>query len=491
MQVYQLQEPAEIVRQAVLSSISWNALKLKGTLRTDAAQLKAFFQDLPREAQLIPNIAAACRCSPQQAETLLQDFCASAWKYIAESSIDSEIVSSVVLCSENLRNKAKELIYTQWQEENQELLQKQQQKQTELEDKLKKLAAAVLERQQEINQLDGQVQQQTQQLQTAAAVEKEVADRIQRARRNAAAFIAEMAFFGSSPQPSSAALPAPAAAADQAVYRLCSCSEAIMEEKEELHSWADVVSTLSLNLEQAGTRAEHSMGLAAFLCAAFIEKQPLLLIGPNAADLVQACSAILGEGQYGLLNCTGPASGPLPETGTAGEKIVLIQNLFSGGWPNRLPEITARPDIFYLAVHPFAEDIQVEPPSLYNFMLPLFTQFFVDHPAQRTYYGGQMAADFQPFQEKAGRNSENPGLRKLRLSALIRTRAARLLSVMHAVCPEATADADFLFAVLPLAWACLAESELQKQLPALLQAGSVSSGLQRELAWALEKDDDA
>lgn len=42
---------------------------------------------------------------------------------------------------------------------------------------------------------------------------------------------------------------------------------------------------------------------------------------------------------------------------------------------NRLPEILSNKDIFYIATHPYAEDIQVEPKSLYGFILPLFTEF--------------------------------------------------------------------------------------------------------------------
>ena len=71
-----------------------------------------------------------------------------------------------------------------------------------------------------------------------------------------------------------------------------------------------------------------------------------------------------------------------------GESIVIINNFLVSGWINRLPEILSQKDIFYVATHPYAEDIQVEPKSLYGFMLPLFTELLVDKKATGKYYGG-------------------------------------------------------------------------------------------------------
>ena len=49
-----------------------------------------------------------------------------------------------------------------------------------------------------------------------------------------------------------------------------------------------------------------------------------------------------------------------------------------------VPDLQFEPfqkDIFYMATHPYAEDVQVEPKSLCSFILPLFTEFLVDKNA--------------------------------------------------------------------------------------------------------------
>lgn len=87
---------------------------------------------------------------------------------------------------------------------------------------------------------------------------------------------------------------------------------------------------------------------------------------------------------------------------------------------NRLPEILSNKDIFYIATHPYAEDIQVEPKSLYGFILPLFTEFFVDNKASGKYYGGYFADDFKPYAAQPASSKELRILPRLSLSTLVK-----------------------------------------------------------------------
>ena len=44
------------------------------------------------------------------------------------------------------------------------------------------------------------------------------------------------------------------------------------------HSWADVINTAAFELKEAGVAEKYRSSLAAFLCAAYIEKQPIFLV---------------------------------------------------------------------------------------------------------------------------------------------------------------------------------------------------------------------
>ena len=74
-----------------------------------------------------------------------------------------------------------------------------------------------------------------------------------------------------------------------------------LDELEAHHSWADVINTAVFELAEAGVAEQYRSGLAAFLCAAYIEKQPLLLVGPNAIDIAQAFCAAVTAHKHGTL----------------------------------------------------------------------------------------------------------------------------------------------------------------------------------------------
>lgn len=116
-----------------------------------------------------------------------------------------------------------------------------------------------------------------------------------------------------------------------------------LDDLEVHHSWNEVINTASFELGEAGVADRYRNGLAAFLCAAYIERQPILLVGPNSIDISKAlCAAIAGH-KHGMLSCEGSySSHVLQELGHDGEDIVIINNLFASGWMNRLPEILSK-----------------------------------------------------------------------------------------------------------------------------------------------------
>lgn len=171
--------------------------------------------------------------------------------------------------------------------------------------------------------------------------------------------------------------------------------------------------------------------------------------------------------------------------GNDGEDIVIINNLLTSGWMNRLPEILAKKKILYIATHPYAEDIQVEPKSLYGFMLPLFTEFFVDKKATGTYFGGYFSDDFKAYSAAKGTHRELAVLPKFELSSLVRNQINNLVTTMHNIYPAATVDDDFLFGIFPIAYASMAMNELSEAIADPQKGIAISANLKRDLQYVL------
>lgn len=490
--LYHLKSPLDIVKDIVLSSISWATYKTRDVTRAQYKTFKDFIDAIPVD-DITCKIRAACRCSDPAAKELLDEFLSIVWQYVDGDSLEDEIIRSALSANTELQEKAKELIRQDWEKENERLLTEAQKKLDLLRVELKSAAEDLGKAQEAFNKTKAEDERLSdiiaEKEKLADGVEKAIAERIQKARENAADFIASMAFVGGQPvQIVGTTTPTSVDAAselDMAVYRTFPEFEHF-DELEAHHSWADVINTAVFELAEAGVAEQYRSGLAAFLCAAYIEKQPLLLVGPNAIDIAQAFCAAVTAHKHGELYCEGGCvRQAIEKIGADGEDIVIINNLLAGGWMNRLPEILFQKDIFYMATHPYAEDVQVEPKSLYSFTLPLFTEFLVDKKATGKYYGGYFSDDFKPYLAGKGARKELTILSKLGLSSLVRSKINSLMATIHNIYPSTTTDDDFLFFIFPISYASMAINELAAAIADPQKSIEISANLKRDLQHVL------
>ena len=490
--LYHLKSRLDIVKDIVFSSISWNAYKTRDIIRAEYRTFKDFIGAIPVD-NITNKIGVACRCSNPAAKELLNQFLNIVWKYIDGDSIEDQIIRSAISANTELQEKTKALIRKDWETENEGVLTEAHRKLDSLYSELKTATHNLCEMQDafsktkaENERISGIIAEKEK---LAEDVEKAVSERIQRARENAADFIANMAFVGVQQTQPTGVTTSPSINTtfdlDAALYCVCPASENL-DDLEVHHSWEDVINTTIDELSEAGVAEQYRSGLAAFLCAAYIEKQPLLLVGPNAIDIAQAFSASVTAHKYGMLCCeNGYIRQAVEKIGNDGEDIVIINNLLTSGWMNRLPEILSKKKILYIATHPYAEDIQVEPKSLYGFMLPLFTEFFVDKKATGTYFGGYFSDDFKAYSAAKGTHRELAVLSKFELSSLVRNQINSLVTTMHNIYPAATVDDDFLFGIFPIAYASMAMNELSEAIADPQKGIAISANLKRDLQYVL------
>lgn len=502
IRLYYLKSRLEIAKDVALSSLSWGVYKTRNITHAQHRAFKDFIEAVPVE-DITSKIATACHCSLAAAKELLDEFLHTVDKYVDGDSLGDEIVSSAVAANATLREKAKVLVRQDWEAENTKLLSDAKGQLEALRAEQESAAGELRSAQEALEQAREKEDQLAASIAAkeslAEQVEPAVAARIQKARENAADFIAEMAFAG---MPAVQSLPpmqvggtaVPGIAASSADnYRVCPESDN-RDELEEHLSWDDVIMAAELGLEDAGVAQKYGQGLAAFLCAAYIKKQPLLLVGPNAIDIIEAFSAAVCAHKHGVLCCEGSYDRQaIEQIGAAGESIVLINNLLASGWINRLPEILARKDIFYVATHPYAADIQVEPGSLYGFMLPLFTEFLVEQPASGSYFGGYLSDElkedinkYQPSQSALDNAKKQLSvLSEFVPSPLVKNRIMYLAATMHELCPNATTDDDFMFCLFPISYASMTVNKLTEKMADPQRGIVISKNLKGDLKFVL------
>ena len=107
---------------------------------------------------------------------------------------------------------------------------------------------------------------------------------------------------------------------------------------------------------------------------------------------------------------------------------------------------------YFIITHPFAEDMLIEPRSLFNYCLPVLTEVFVDAMPEGKYFGGYMSNSFLEYMEKKAELLYNRLLRSMHMGTLTRARLQQLLTDMHTMDLNKAADYDCLFGLFPYAY---------------------------------------
>lgn len=455
--IVQIRESMAIVSDVVKSRVSWPIFKAKGFSKNDWRSFKSYIEDLPT-SDIISDIQKRLGCSNAQALQLYEEYKQNAGQYLDGNSLDDEVISSALSTNSALFERCTELASKEWHSQNAALL-------NEAEAELAKAHMSIAEAKEKAGTIEQEIKNLTERSteldseisekeQLADKVERLVAERINNARDNAAEFLATMAFspvcsasernstVGSTPHKGNAAY-----------------AQGETLDETGLEEYPDVktaIETISFELAEAGVQDKFTYPLAAYLYSCFVNRYSILLAGPNASDIADAFSSALFGKKAAKLICEGEYdTATVSECAQSGSEIVNILNPFSSNWISRIPDIVHNEEQFYILTHPYSEDIQIEPQSIYNYYLPLFTEFFVDKQPSRHFVGGRKSSSFKEFKLHVQEPKYQKTISVLRTRMLVKNRIQTVLTNMEAMIGEPSPDAAFLFAILPYAYATM------------------------------------
>lgn len=445
----------EIVLSIVLDDISWKKMKERGASREDQKKFKKFLSQLSGD-DLVRKISDIGQISEEEAATELSKFISHAESYIEAASIEDEVLVACVQTNKDLQERCKALIAADWEAENEERLRAAHEELVEKEEKCRATEVQLERYRLELEDLAYKKEilssAVAEQERFATEVEQNVAARIQRARENAAEFLAEVAFF---PSPTGIGHESPAISTHGAVpFR----AGKAVDELYENESWKETLDALETALGDVGISDYLARGVAAYLYAARIRRIPVLIAGAHADVIADALSTSLCGRTCGRLRCTGAFDEEVVQAALSGsDEVIRIENPLAHEWRSFLPTILANREKYWIAVHPFSEDLQLEPQGLFHYFLPICTEFLVDHAAEPHNVGGFRAENYKEFPvvEKVERSYQKLAA-SLSMTPLFMENMALVLTNMGEMMERTevvNADAAILFALLPYAYA--------------------------------------
>lgn len=498
-QIVNIKNPLDIVRTIILSRSSWSIFKEKGKTRSEWKNITDLLERMDNQS-IIDSIVSEAHCSKKEAQKMLNDFIENAYDYVGGTTIEDKIIAAVVSVNTELMDRCKALIMDDWRRENQTAIDAANEELKNLKDQIeytkadfnktysdnqkriqiqKEEAKASLEEiKGEHDYLQSELQVLTEEIESkeklASDVENAVRRRIQQAQSDVAEFIASLSFV---PQMTIEKTKSNGQHQEQVVKvsksdDTTTCYTAGKnlnpEDLEENKTWNDSINTTAAELQEAGVIDKYALPFAAYLYSAYLNKSPLLMLGPNANAIVDAFSASIFGKTAGVLDCNEKYSGiDFDRCLYSEDSVVKIVNPFSNDWISRIPDIVSNEEKFFVAVYPFKEDIQIEPKSLYSYMLPVFTELVVDKPAAGQVFGGKLSDNYKEFKKQSYKKGPEKAISAIHTSLLVRTRIEHILYDMHSMLGDQNADYDMLFSLVPYSFATM-------QMPAMMEA--VKSG---------------
>jgi hypothetical protein len=441
-------DPMEMIRSIVLKRFNWSGMKLAGFSRSEYQNINQFIEKLPIK-DICQEAEELLQCGDEKSKDLVERFVDTAGEYLNAEDIETDAMKRIIIAYPELMNSCKQEITARWEAENTERI-------TKAKSELEEVERLQRNRLSENDQLEQQYENREKELKTvmveieqqrklAIDVELTVRQKIEKARENAAAFIAEQAFNTAPPVISSVDR------GNGAFYHDGQCLPD--ENLEKNQSIEDLIDTLRYELVNKGVAERYALPLAGYMYAAYLNKMPLILAGPCAREIAHAFSAALFGRTAGHMVCLGDyAEAVWHQAATSNDSVILIDNMFNPVWNQILFQTYSKLDKYFLAVTPYSEELMIEPKGLLNYFTPLFTELLVDHMPSQNYMGGRYNPDLEmQLPLKDTRHSEL--LKNISLTGFARKRINQVLDVTQQVLGNSSLenkDMEFLFCIWPL-----------------------------------------
>lgn len=442
----------DVLKTLLRKRLTWATSKQRGITNATHQKITEYLQELPNK-DFVQELAMQCNCSEEEANKLIQKFVQDADAYLSATDIEDEMLNRIIQQNTELEKRCKELLATEWEKENFEKIQSIENELTQRKNaskaertRLEQLTEKYAEIEQKVKESNEKLEEREQ---LAAEIERKVAERIANAQKDAADFIAAQAF-----------LPHVNRANEKQIMSMTALSSFTSGKSVEdnialLKNLDDVVEYLADNLKEAGVQENYTRGLAAYLYSAYRYHTPVLLAGPNGLAIAQAFSTTLFGRTVAILSCVGDyAEKVCKECEESVDDVIAIMNPFCAGWTQQLPMAVFDSGKFFFLLSPYAEDLQVEPMGLSNYVLPLMTEFLVDKKPSSVFVGSELSPDFDRLPMPKVRPIHKNFLTSLGYSALAKKNLWSVFANMESMLKGETSDTvgyRYLFGLLPFA----------------------------------------
>lgn len=459
----------DFIKQMFIQRLNWPIFKAEGISKNDWRKVIHLLKDIPNES-MVQRFSDEFCISYQEAQDCIDSFLQTVEQHIDVEDVDSGLIVKMLENHKGLKESCDKIAYQKWikdhnaeiaiaQEEVDEIRKKGKAEFEESEQRLSAVKKAIVEAEKEHDNVSSQIEQANARLEelqveidrykalgedTVTAVRQRIAE----SQKDIAGFIADLSMF--LPQTGNTI----SGNQSNNWQFICATNYTSSDDIEVAGNWNDEINLISQNLSYSfGIRTELCEMLSAFLYSSYINQLPLLVIGPGGQEVAECLSfSLFGKGSGKLIIGKGINYDIITALNDSDESVVSINNMFGEGWNDELPQMIGKSDKQILWIHPYAEDMLIEPKGLYNYMFPVFSEIFIETISDIEWFSGARADDFLAFTAKRKEPLSITSFKQLGISKLLLNRIETVLSDAKAIMDNANhnKDLEILFGLLPL-----------------------------------------
>ena len=449
-----VKNPQESVKAIILERITWRAAKDLDIKKSDWQKLTEFITESDTDS-VFEEISIKCRCTLEEAKQYVKQFLLHVEKYIDHTSVDEDVLVSIIKNHPQLTSKIEALVTKQWEEKNSARIQEALETQSQIEEDLSNKKSSLTEIEEKTRALEEKYEEITLQLIENEELEKRIEEKIRQklldARNDVANILADypfISFANTKPEElTEKNLPTNTSTAYRPGSKLPD------DQLEPYETWENLIEILVDELSEASVLEKYKEALAVYLYSAYLCNMPVLLAGPNGESIANAFSSSLFGRNAGILDCSSDYDfEAIERMAKSNDQVIIVKNIFNNGWILHISDIISQQKKFFFILHPFTEDLLIEPKSLYNYAIPIFTETLVDGIPTGVFLGGKSSEEFEhptitdkkPYYEKL--------LVKMGASQLFRSQIQKIISLYCSLKNEPNDDMKCLLALLPYAY---------------------------------------
>lgn len=493
---YTIGNTQELVKNLIIERLSWPFFKeYVGATKAEWRNCKILLEKILSES-LYEMVSEKLKCNSEKAKQIVKDFALRANDLLDVDNIDVDVLAQIAINHDELRTLCEESVFEKWRESHLEEIAKAN---SEV-DKVKCLLYEIENKITCANQTKSDLLTEIETLEnrrsdllaeneryeklgdeTLVAVRKKISE----AQNDMASFITELSVV--MPQVNGSAC-------SKNSVPLCDyeCASIGLYPEDDIElneTWSDELNSLCQNIGYSlSIDSELASMLSAFLYAAHINNIPLLIAGPAGREISEAVSASLyateagklylgNEYYYGIVN----------DIEEYDEPLVVVQNMFSKGWNDELPQLFTKLNKQMVWTHPYVEDMLIEPKGIYNYMLPVLSECFVGAIPALELWPSKRAENFKAHVSLKKQPLKISSFKKLKLSKLLFNQLTLLLSETKYLLDQPSRDKDIevLFGLLPL---CVVTGQIDVLKDLLNNETGISADVKAEVSRYIEEE---